>query len=149
MQTNRSAPLLFSRLVDLDAIPQPRNLLRTMFGPMRPWVENWDAVAHALGQRVFRESVSGVPDERTLALLQELGAWPPAPFGEQGGGAPQPFHPVIFKKEDLRLSFFSMIYSVGAPLDITAQELRIEAFFPADEATEVFAREHLRPERPG
>jgi hypothetical protein len=36
-----------------------------------------------------------------------------------------------------------MVTTVGAPFDITAQELRIEAFFPADAATERFAREHL------
>jgi hypothetical protein len=36
-----------------------------------------------------------------------------------------------------------MVTTVGAPLDITAQELRIEAFFPADDATERFARDRL------
>lgn len=54
-----------------------------------------------------------------------------------------PFHPVEFRKDTLRLSFFSMVTTVGAPLDITAQELRIEAFFPADDQTERFARDHL------
>jgi hypothetical protein len=58
-------------------------------------------------------------------------------------GAPLPFHPVQFQKGPLRLTFFSMVVTVGAPLDVTAQELRIEAFFPADDATERFAREHL------
>jgi hypothetical protein len=50
---------------------------------------------------------------------------------------------VEFRKDPLRLSFFSMVTTVGAPLDITAQELRIEAFFPADGQTERFARDHL------
>jgi hypothetical protein len=36
-----------------------------------------------------------------------------------------------------------MVTTVGAPLDITAQELRIEAFFPADDETERFARDCL------
>jgi hypothetical protein len=56
-----------------------------------------------------------------------------------------PFHPVVFRKDALRLSFFSMVTTVGSPLDVTAQELRIEAFFPSDAATEAFAQEHLRP----
>ena len=55
-----------------------------------------------------------------------------------------PFHPVNFKKGALELSFFSMITSVGSPLDITAQELRIEAFFPTDAVTEAFAQRNLR-----
>lgn len=145
VQTNRAAPKLFSRFVDLEAIPRPRNLLRTLFSPagLRPWIENWDEVAQALVQRVFREAVAGVPDARTLALLSELGAWPPAPRTAPPTLRPMPFHPVVFRKEALRLSFFSMIYTVGAPLDITAQELRIEAFFPADAVTEAFARKQL------
>jgi hypothetical protein len=33
------------------------------------------------------------------------------------------------------LAFFSVISIMGTPLDVTAQELRVEAFFPADDAT--------------
>jgi hypothetical protein len=28
-----------------------------------------------------------------------------------------------------------MVSTVGTPVDVTAQELRVEAFFPADDAT--------------
>ena len=34
-----------------------------------------------------------------------------------------------------RLSFFSVVSTIGTPIDITAQELRVEAFFPSDAAT--------------
>ena len=64
--------------------------------------------------------------------------------GRAHDGARAAVPSVNFKKGSLELSFFSMIASVGAPLDITAQELRIEAFFPADAVTEAFAQEHLR-----
>jgi len=146
IQTNRAAPKLFSLFIDLQALPQPRNLLRTMFDPqaMKPWIENWDAVAHTLVQRVFLEAVAGVPDERTLALLGELRARSRESYDAGlAAESPLPFHPVVFKKDALRLSFFSMVTTVGAPLDITAQELRIEAFFPADAVTEEFARREL------
>jgi hypothetical protein len=33
------------------------------------------------------------------------------------------------------LRFFSVISTIGAPIDVTAQELRVEAFFPADGQT--------------
>jgi hypothetical protein len=36
--------------------------------------------------------------------------------------------------------FFSTIASLGTPQDITLQELRVECFFPGDEATEAHAR---------
>ncbi len=29
--------------------------------------------------------------------------------------------------------FFSVVSTIGAPIDVTAQELRVEAFFPADD----------------
>ena len=34
-----------------------------------------------------------------------------------------------------RLDLFSTLTTLGTPLDVTAQELRIESYFPADEAT--------------
>lgn len=146
VQTNRAAPRLFGYFIDLSALPEPRNLLRSMFDPagLRPWVANWEVVAETLVQRVFREAVAGVPDRRVMALLEELRAYPgsPAPRAHTTAGE-LPFHPVQFRKDSLALSFFSMVTTVGAPLDITAQELRIEAFFPADDATEQFARKHL------
>jgi transcriptional regulator with XRE-family HTH domain len=39
-------------------------------------------------------------------------------------------------KGDTRLQFFTLLASLGTPYDITLHELRIECFFPADEATE-------------
>jgi transcriptional regulator with XRE-family HTH domain len=144
VQTNRAAPTLFSHFI--EPAPGPRNLLRTMFDPagMRPWIANWDVVAQTLVRRVFREAVGGVPDRQVLSLLEELTQYPGSPMPRRAVGiAELPFFPVEFSKDDLRLSFFSMVTTVGAPLDITAQELRIEAFFPADDNTERFAREHL------
>lgn len=147
VQTNRAAPKFFSHFIELP--PGPRNLLRTMFDPalMRPWVANWDVVAQTLMQRVYREAVGGVPDRRVLALLDELKSIPGSPEPSPVPSASAlPFFPVEFRKDALRLSFFSMVTTVGAPLDITAQELRIEAFFPADDVTERFARERLTVE---
>ena len=144
LQTNRAAPRLFARFVELA--PEPRNLLRTMFDPagLRPWIANWEVVAQTLVQRVFREAVGGVPDRRVLSLLEELRTYPGSPTpGPLAAPAELPFYPVEFRKDALRLSFFSMVTTVGAPLDITAQELRIEAFFPADDETERFARDWL------
>ncbi|MCI0658752.1 MAG: helix-turn-helix transcriptional regulator [Acidobacteria bacterium] len=144
LRTNRAAPRLFAHFVDLTTMPEPKNLLRSVFDPagLRPWIANWEVVAQTLVQRVFREAVAGIPDRRVLALLEELRGYPGSPAPCTSAGE-LPFHPVEFRKDTLRLSFFSMVTTVGAPLDITAQELRIEAFFPADDQTERFARDHL------
>ena len=91
---------------------------------------------------MYQEAVAGVPDPQVLTLLEELRAFPGSPEPDLGGGE-LPFHPAEFCKQGLRLRFFSMVTTVGAPRDVTAQELRIEGFFPVDEATERFVREKL------
>jgi len=37
---------------------------------------------------------------------------------------------------NVRVRFFTLLASLGTPYDITLHELRIECFFPADEAME-------------
>jgi hypothetical protein len=146
VQTNQAGPRLFGLFIDLGALAEPRNLLRSIFDPavLRPWIANWEDVAASLIDRVFREAVAGVPDQGVLGLLEELrGFGGVPPLQPRAASGSLPFLPVQFRKDQLVLSFFSMLTTVGAPTDITAQELRIEAFFPADDATEVFAREHL------
>jgi hypothetical protein len=47
------------------------------------------------------------------------------------------FMPMRFTSDDGReLSFFSTLATFGTALDITVAELSIEAFFPADAATQ-------------
>ena len=44
--------------------------------------------------------------------------------------------PIHVRKDDLELRFFCTYMTLGTPQDVTLQELRIETFFPADEASE-------------
>jgi threonine dehydrogenase-like Zn-dependent dehydrogenase len=46
-----------------------------------------------------------------------------------------PIIPVSFAKDGRRFDFFSTVTTLGTPQDMTVQEIRIECFFPADEAT--------------
>jgi hypothetical protein len=43
--------------------------------------------------------------------------------------------PVSFRHGGRTLRFFSAVTVLGTPQDVTLQELRIESFFPLDEAT--------------
>ena len=47
-----------------------------------------------------------------------------------------PVLPLEVEKDGARISLFTVIATFGTAQDITADELRIESFFPADEATE-------------
>jgi hypothetical protein len=48
--------------------------------------------------------------------------------------------PLRLRHVDGELSFMSIVSTFGTPLDITVQELSIEAFFPADAATAAVLR---------
>ena len=76
-----------------------------------------------------------------------------------------PMIPITLVKEGVKLNYFSMITTVGTPQTVTAEELRLECMFPADDATEAalchaadddvmqveraveINRDHLVPER--
>lgn len=51
------------------------------------------------------------------------------------GPASGPVLPMLFRKGDVGLQLFTTIATLGTPQDVTLQELRIESFFPMDDAT--------------
>ena len=134
IKTNQAAPRFFGSFVDFDARPRPRNLLDLMFDPagMRPFVEHWDLVAAGLLERVYRESLGHVMDQKTIELLKALEKYPGV---KTLSTIPRTHSPVLsttFIKGSKRFSFFSLITTVGTPQSITAQELRIECMFPLE-----------------
>ena len=147
LMTNESAPRFFGRFLDMDARQGPRNILHLMFDPlgMRPFVANWPDVARSLFERVYRESIGRVVDDRTRALLSELLAYPDVK-GEWKNPVAIGFMPTIplgLIRGDRVLNYFSMVTTVGTPQTVAAQELRIECMFPADEATEIHHAEMM------
>ena len=47
-----------------------------------------------------------------------------------------PFLTIEMQKGDTHLKFFTTLTTLGTPYDITLHELRIQIFFPADDATD-------------
>src|SRR5438876_9199653 len=128
----------------------PPNAMRLMFHPsgFRPFIVNWEATAASLIQWLHRDAVSGRGDDETRRLLDELLAYPDVPRQWRSldlDASTAPFLSIEFKRDDLRLRYFTTLTSLGTPHDITLQELRIESFFPADEATEEASRRLLAP----
>lgn len=147
LMTNESAPRFFGCFIDMGARQGPRNMLHLMFDPqgMRPFVANWQDVARSLFERVYRESLGRVVDEKTKALLAELLAYPDVNSDWKNPVAIgfMPFIPLGFIRGDRVLNYFSMVTTVGTPQTVAAQELRIECMFPADEATEIHHAEMM------
>ena len=84
--------------------------------------------------------------ERDLAsLYEELRAYPGEPPAH-----PTPEHPAVVAPLRVRvdgdvLAFFSIVSTIGTPVDITVSELVIESFFPADERTATLLHTSERP----
>jgi transcriptional regulator with XRE-family HTH domain len=151
--TNRSAPRFFSRFADLSAREAPRNLLHLVFDPdgLRPFIADWPTVAKSLIQRVYREAVGRVADDKIKELLAALMAYQdvePAWVAPKATNvqAVTPVIPLGLVKDGRVLNYFSMVTTVGTPQSVAAQELRIECMFPADDATEAFHSELLGEE---
>jgi transcriptional regulator with XRE-family HTH domain len=138
VRVNSGAARLFTDLCAPDPVPEPANVLRLMLepGPVRAAVQNWDQVAPALLERARREAVGGVIDLATAELVQRLRTGPDAAvFAPRSPAALSPVIDVEFAYADTTLRWFSIISTIGTPIDVTAQELRLEGFFPSDDAT--------------
>jgi hypothetical protein len=95
-------------------------------------------VVPALFERARREAVGGVLDAGTEALIARLRDRADVRAALDAAES-EPRAPVVdvrFAFEGTVVSFFSVITTIGTPIDITAQELRLEAFFPSDPATQ-------------
>jgi len=142
LRANGGATRLFGGLLAPDPIPEPANVLRLMIepGPVRDAVLNWAEVMPALLDRARREAVGGVLDLGTADLVNRLRARPEVARmlarAEPGPAAP-PVLGVRFLVDGAERAFFSVVSTIGTPIDITAQEIRLEAFFPADETTRI------------
>jgi hypothetical protein len=85
----------------------------------------------------LRRQVAATHDPQLSSLLAELRGYPcdqPEPAVEMPGPG-EIVVPLRLRNGDAELRFMSIVSTFGTPLDITLQELSIEAFFPADAAT--------------
>ena len=143
LMPNEALPRFFNHFIDMASRKEPRNILHLMFDPhgMRPFMHDWENTAQSLIQRVYRESIGRVVDEKTKQLLAALLAYPdvdPAWKNPKVTSiAPaMPVIPLSFIRNGNVLKYFSMVSTVGTPQSVAAQELRIESLFPADALTE-------------
>jgi len=142
LMTNKAA----ERLLGLLGLPiqkssgEPPNLLRALLHPavLRRYVMNWETVALSMISSMRRE-LNAYPDAAIGRLLAEVMEYPGVPREwpvESDDAAIPPLLPLTLEKDGLRMSWFTIITTFGTPQDITLQDLRVECFFPADDATD-------------
>ncbi|MEM9203948.1 MAG: helix-turn-helix transcriptional regulator [Actinomycetota bacterium] len=141
------AALAVTNLVGADLAPDvAMNAMRTCLHPdgLRQVIVDWERFATVLLHRLEREAIERPFDQRLAALVTEARTYP--------GVAELPARPPLPSGNDLlvpmvvdtpmgQLSFISMIATIGAPFDVTLEELRLETLLPADRHTEAVLRE--------
>jgi hypothetical protein len=119
-----------------------KNLMRLFFHPngIKPYVTNWSAVGPLLWHRAQREAEALGGHEMKQVLL-ELSQYQDADtLWAAEDAALVPVLPLEMNKDGVRISLFTVIATFGTAQDVTADELRIETLFPADEATDRLLR---------
>ncbi len=143
--SNAAAARLFSALLPGPVAPRiAGNALRLFFHPeaLRPAVVDWEDVAASFIERIHREVALADEGDALREILDEVLAYDGVPAHLRAPRLTplEPFLVVHVRKDGRDLRFFTTITTMGTPLDVTAQELRFESYFPADEATDVWMR---------
>jgi len=116
------------------------NLARLAFDPdgAQPAIANFDQVGRELLWRIQREVLADPDDGEMQDLLDELLAMPTVDPGWRHVDLLIPSDPALvlhLRANRLDLRFLTMITAFQAPQNIAVEHLRIETWFPYDEAT--------------
>jgi transcriptional regulator with XRE-family HTH domain len=138
LQANKGATALVEFLVGPIAPDAAINLADALVAPdvLRPHLVNWDDVVRYFIHSVGADAAADAASE-TADLLERLLRYRDvrATIAQDVAAADGPILPMHFRKGRTELRLFTTITTLGTPQDVTLQELRIESFFPMDEAT--------------
>jgi transcriptional regulator with XRE-family HTH domain len=134
---NRMLPHLMQG-ADASLLQAPVNVLRLSLHPqgLASKIANLVQWRAHIFERL-RQQIHATGDSALAALLEELRAYPVPAGGDENLegellGVAMPFR---FRTPAGTLNFISTTTIFGTPIDVTLQELALETFFPADDAT--------------
>ncbi len=120
----------------------PLNVLRLSLHPQGLGARLANAAqwrAHLLHR--LDQQFAATADGQLRALREEIAGYPVAAGAAVGDAPPNPIAvPFRLHTSEGLLSFISTVTVFGTPVEVTLQELAIESFFPADEATRTALR---------
>ncbi|WP_202869274.1 helix-turn-helix domain-containing protein [Kribbella antibiotica] len=118
-----------------ELLEPPMNLLRLGLDPrgLAPLVVNLGNTRNVFRSRVRRQ-LAVAPNARLTALYEELLA------SDETGEVVEAevVIPMVIRVDDAELRMFSTITTFGTPLDLTLDDLAVESYYPADEATAAY-----------
>jgi transcriptional regulator with XRE-family HTH domain len=135
---NRAVSLLTEGVAP-ELLEPPLNVLRVSLHPdgLAPRIANLGEWRAHLLERLGRQ-VALTADPALKSLLDELLEYPGPEVPARGGGAPAGHElavPLRVRTDAGELAFISTVATFGTAVEVTASELSIESFFPADRHT--------------
>lgn len=139
LMTNRAVDQFFAD-VDPELLEPPVNLVRLGLHPrgLAPLVVNLADVRAVFRARVRRQ-LAVVADPELTRLYEEVLA-PGGRDEEEGSLALEAdvVIPMTLRVDGRELNLFSTITTFGTPMDITLDEVAIESYYPADDASAAY-----------
>ena len=130
------AALSFAEGAPDELMTDPINIIRLVLHPdgLRSRVANFADYSEHVMIRLHRQ-LRATGDPAIRELIRECQAYPGIGRPHSTTHAIAPVLALRLATDDAVLSFFTVVSTLGAPYDVTLDEIVIESFFPADAAT--------------
>ncbi len=141
VRRNNAASKLFELFVQEPALAvEPLDMFTLLFDPAlaRPFVVEWEQLASRMLARLHREMLHAGGDARLASLLDRALRFPGVNAQWRRPDLSTRIDSTLevwLQRDDLRVGFMTTITVFSAPRLVTLEELRIESYFPLDEAT--------------
>ncbi|MBM3664095.1 MAG: helix-turn-helix transcriptional regulator [Actinobacteria bacterium] len=155
VDVNQGAATVISAVLGLPPGPPPTaelvadlglNLARLTFDPAgaQPYLANFDEVGRQVLWRIQREVLADPGNRELGALLDELLDMPTVSQQWREADLSVPSEPALvlhLSRDDLELRFLTTVTAFQAPQNVEVERLRIEHWFPYDDATATACRQ--------
>lgn len=132
--------VLGDRLDDLGSAEGTLNLARLTFDPAgaQPFIANFDEVGRQLLWRLQREVLAEPDGDELRRLLDDVLALPTVDETWRDVDLAAPSDPALvlhLRRDEIELRFLTMVTTFQAPQNVSVEQIRIESWFPYDDAT--------------
>ena len=134
---NKGYEKFLSSYLDSAVLAKYPNALALFYADdgLKPHVRNWNTVAPLLFSRVLEEAMAS-QDAYLLDWLESFSFNSDVAVMQPLMDYGLPMLTLEFEKDGQIGRFFTTIATIGTPLDLTTQEIRLEMLYPADEETQ-------------
>lgn len=150
IMANQGALNFFGQFVDifaaLEAIGSPSEFqvarLCLRDEGLKPFIDNWEAMIFSFLARARRALLVNPRDPCLPVLIREITGHPDAPpewRQPDWTSMPDPAQVMKMSRNSVTYRLFTMLAHFGSATNVTLEEMSVETFYPADEAT----RAHL------